>query len=121
MQFEPTRATSKWGVLTATVDPEEPWNDGIQNWAAANDALDLRSDEDWQSWKAGGTIAEAVCRMFSPHYHSTWDSFATTKRITEGKEDAPKPEEKKDAAGPGYLSLEFIHNKIHVSFFFFHD
>lgn len=108
MQFLPTRATSKWGILTAKVDPEEPWNGGIQNWAAANDALDLRSDTDWQNWKAGGTIAEAVCRMFSPDYHSSWDSFATTLNTPRGKGDATKP---------GYLSLEFIHNKIHVSFF----
>ena len=109
MQFQPTRATSKWGVLTPEADPEEPWNDGIQNWAAANEALALRSDKDWQDWKAGGTIAEAVCRMFSPGYHSSWESFASTSYKTEG---GPRPEPN----NPGYLSLEFIHNKIHVSF-----
>lgn len=106
MQFHPTRATSKWGILTANVDPEEPWNTGIQNWAAANNALDAQSDKDWNNWKAGGSIAEAVCRMFSKDYHTSWESFATT----DGKEDGK---------APGYLSLEFIHNKLHVSSFFF--
>ena len=109
MQFHPTRATSKWGIRTADVDPEEPWNTGIQNWAAANDALDARSDLDWKNWKAGGSIAEAVCRMFSKGYHTSWESFATTN----GREMV-----KQDGKAQGYLSLEFIHNKLHVSSFF---
>lgn len=112
MQFNPTRATSKYGVLTAEKDPDEPWNGGIQNWAAANDALRLRSDDDWQKWKAGGTIAEAVCRMFSDDYHSSWESFATTKYTVTDEEGVRIP------TVPGYLSLEFIHNKLHVSISF---
>lgn len=89
--------------------PREQRIYGIQNWAAANKALALWSDDDWQDWKAGGTISEAVYKMFSPGYHSSWESFASTRYHTE-EEKGPLPE------APGYLSLEFIHNKIHVSF-----
>lgn len=101
LQFLPTRATSKWGVLSPDEDPDEPWNYGIQNWAAANNALDLR---DWQAGKDFGTFSDAICRMFSPGYHRSWESFATTKYTPEKGEDL------------GFLSLEFIHNVIHVSF-----
>lgn len=115
LQFNPTRATSKYGILTARRDPAEPWNSGIQNWSLANEALRLRNDPEGQKWKAGGTIAEAVSRMFSPSYHSSWESFATTKYSEKDEKGNLIPTE------PGYLSLELIHNKIHVSFSFNND
>lgn len=52
-----------------------------------------------------GTLADAVSRMFSDGYHSTYEQFSTTKWYGS----------KKTQVASGYLSLEYIHNNVHVS------
>jgi tyrosinase len=52
-----------------------------------------------------GTLADAVNRMYSDKYNSTWGQFASTKWMAEGHENLHT----------GYLSLEYIHNNVHVS------
>ncbi len=103
LQYSETRATSKWGIFTPEENPKKPWIDGVQNWPAADQALAVPNWPNYE-WKYGGSIGEAVNRMLSPGYHTSWESFASTRYHG------------RDPIGPGYLSLEFIHNQIHVSF-----
>ncbi|KAF5586524.1 tyrosinase precursor [Fusarium pseudoanthophilum] len=51
-----------------------------------------------------GSLSDAVNRMFSEGYNSNWGQFASTKWIAEGK-GCPKT---------GYISLEYIHNNVHI-------
>ncbi|KAH7125927.1 hypothetical protein EDB81DRAFT_698386 [Dactylonectria macrodidyma] len=50
-----------------------------------------------------GTLADAVNRMYSPQYNTTWGEFASTKWVDEGNANTTT----------GYLSLEYIHNNVH--------
>lgn len=52
-----------------------------------------------------GTLADAVGRMFSDGYHSTYEQFSSTKWYGS----------KETQVASGYLSLEYIHNNVHVS------
>lgn len=56
-------------------------------------------------FESPGTLADAVSRMLSDGYHSTYEQFSTTKWW----------DSKKALVSTGYLSLEYIHNNIHVS------
>lgn len=60
-------------------------------------------------WWNPGSFSDAVNRMLSPGYSSTWAQFASTKWYGERKSDD----------GLGYLSLEYIHNNVHVGPNFF--
>jgi len=51
-----------------------------------------------------GTLADSVNRMFSPKYNDTWGQFASTKWTKEGYGNSMN----------GFLSLEYIHNNVHV-------
>ena len=51
------------------------------------------------------SLSEAVNRMFTPEYNGTWGTFASTKWHSENETDIQT----------GYLSLEYIHNNVHVS------
>lgn len=51
-----------------------------------------------------GSLSDAVNRMFSEGYNSNWGQFASTKWIAKGK----------GCPNTVYISLEYIHNNIHV-------
>lgn len=104
-------ATSKFGVVKNT--PPEKWIHGVQNWEKANDALqhpawyDLNDTTGTAPPLNLGSIGEAVYRMFSPNYFDSWQAFASTLY------------NEKNPGGKNFLSLEYIHNNIHVSFCLF--
>ena len=50
------------------------------------------------------SLQDAVSRMFSPDYNGTWGTFSSTKWFVEMEEDLQT----------GYMSLEYIHNNVHV-------
>lgn len=53
-----------------------------------------------------GSLSDAVNRMLSPGYHKYWEQFSSTKWLSDHH-----PTEH----ATGYLSLEYIHNNVHVS------
>lgn len=55
--------------------------------------------------KPPGTLADSINRLFSDEYNDTWGSFSSTKWWAESARTFTT----------GYLSLEYIHNNIHVS------
>jgi tyrosinase len=59
--------------------------------------------EPYFKWNPG-TLADSVNRMFCPHYNDTWGKFASTKWTKESHE----------GSNTGFLSLEYIHNNVHV-------
>lgn len=61
-------------------------------------------DPEWHDEHHTTTIQDAVGRMFSDGYHTTWASFASTAH------NNPR-----DTHNSDYLSLEHIHNTLHVS------
>jgi hypothetical protein len=81
------------------VSENQDWVYGVENWQDANSSLQN------PAWYAGdtGSIGELVYRLFAPSYFQSWEAFASTKMLN---------------ANPGsdYLSVEYIHNNIHVSF-----
>ena len=90
-------ATSRYGIrkdesnhITGT--------DGVNNWSSCNAAM---KDPPWYA-QNGGSLTDAVSRMLSPGYFDDWGSFASTVHND--------PHSASD-----YLSLEYIHNVIHVS------
>ncbi|KAI6760465.1 hypothetical protein HG530_009325 [Fusarium avenaceum] len=78
----------------ATVHQNDP--DGKSRWGT------IESYSKGQTWNPG-SLADAVNRMFSKGYNSTWGHFASTKWVAES-EDCPET---------GYISLEYIHNNVH--------
>lgn len=60
----------------------------------------------WYDWDKANpkTLAYAVSRLLSPGYFSSWDQFSTVEY------NNPRQPTSKD-----YLSLEYIHNIVHVS------
>ncbi|KAI1373531.1 common central domain of tyrosinase-domain-containing protein [Hypoxylon crocopeplum] len=62
-----------------------------------------QSHPDHDKWTPPGTLADAVSRMFSPEYNSTWGTFASTKWWNESERNI----------STGYMSLEYIHNNVH--------
>lgn len=93
-------ATSRYGI----VDINTQWVDGVENWTDSNAAL---QNPQWYSIqgdpvKHTGTIGELVYRLFTKGYFKSWETFASTKLY-------------KDHPDTDYLSVEYIHNNIHVS------
>lgn len=60
------------------------------------------------NWEAGVSIAENVYRILSEDYFQSYETFSSTYFSDEA-------ENKKKVKPVEYLSLEMIHNKIHVS------
>lgn len=52
-----------------------------------------------------GFLADAVNRLFTPEYTNHWEHFASTKWYNEGSWETET----------GFLSLEYVHNNVHVS------
>lgn len=96
----------------------------MNNTSAANLGMETVPLE----WYGGnpGTLADSINRMFSPEYNTTWGTFASTKWDAERKSAKNGKMDNKNANGntegeeegedgKGYLSLEYIHNNVHVS------
>ncbi|KZS90384.1 Di-copper centre-containing protein [Sistotremastrum niveocremeum HHB9708] len=94
--YSKVKATSKCPPV-----PKNPlqsdWINGTQDNAQV--VTNLRTHA-WYQPKDYGTIGEAVYRLLSENYFSTYDAFAST-RLTQGQPPAD------------YLSIEGIHNNIH--------
>ncbi|KAF5672507.1 tyrosinase precursor [Fusarium heterosporum] len=119
-----TSATSRYGIFRvkgvteAEKDPVHHFTglQGVNNCRRANERLAtvhqnnngksqwsrIESRPNGHSWNPG-SLADAVNRMFSKGYNSTWGNFASTKWIAES-EGYPET---------GYISLEYIHNNVH--------
>jgi hypothetical protein len=59
--------------------------------------------------KGSGSFADAVARMLSPGYFDSWETFAST---VHNSPTAP--------TATNFMSLEYIHNIVHVSKVLFH-
>ena len=96
--------TSRYGITNEYHDLLPPkWVPGINNWQAANLGLQKIG------WYMGDTTKDnnyslnnAVSRMLSPGYFSSFEYFASTKW-------------NKPNVNSNYLSIEYIHNVVHVS------
>lgn len=94
-------ATSRYDIVNSG-SPD--WVDGVENYADSNAAL---QNSQWYSAPGDptthtGTIWECVYKMFTKDYFKSWETFASTKYYN-------------DHPDTDYLSLEYIHNNIHVS------
>jgi tyrosinase len=87
--------TSRHGIVSGD---DTSWVGGVENFAATNSAL---QNPQWSDG-ATGNIGELVYRLFTKDYFKSWETFASTKYY-------------KDHPDTDYLSLEYIHNNIHVS------
>ena len=91
-------ATSRYGILK---DGPQDWVDGINNWESCNQGL---SDPGWYNgYPDGGrgSLSDTVNRMLSLDYFDCWEHFASTKWSPE-------------VNAKGFMSLEYIHNVLHV-------
>ncbi|KAI2628592.1 common central domain of tyrosinase-domain-containing protein [Hypoxylon sp. NC1633] len=84
---------------------------GINNFQVANASINdvswynpyPQGHPDSKKWTPPGTFADAINRMFSPLYNSTWGTFASTKWWAESQK----------SISTGYMSLEYVHNNVH--------
>ena len=95
-------ATSRYGILKDDSGNITGIN-GVNNWSASDAAMKCPP---WYA-SGSGSLTDAVSRMLSPGYFKDWESFASTKH------NDPH-------CATNYLSLEYIHNVIHVSHFAAH-
>lgn len=97
LQWSKCIATSRYGI-DVSKDPAV-WTHGIQNWQEINIALEA------PKWYKGalGSLSEAVYRLFTDNYARSWQTFASTSHAGQAM------------PGSEWLSLEYIHNNVHVS------
>jgi hypothetical protein len=81
---------------------EASWDKGVNNYTYANDAI--QTAQFYGRKVPHGFLSDKVYRMLNSEYLKSWKDFATTKYSSEAKKD-----------WEGYLSLEFVHNNMHVS------
>jgi tyrosinase len=86
--------TSRYGIVGT--DPAV-WAKGVNNWKSSNAAM---QNPQWYEGNPG-SISEAVYRLFTEDYFKSWQTFASTRH-----HNLVRPSD--------YLSLEYIHNNIHV-------
>lgn len=127
-QWSETKATSRYGIFIDSSAKGFIGLDGVNNVGVANNQLvDMKwspitdnqkaqvekKNEDFYLKWSPGTLSDAVNRMLSPNYNSTWGQFASTKWTHEGHGNSMS----------GFLSLEYIHNNVHVGALLlnFHD
>jgi tyrosinase len=79
-------------------DPKRTWVKGISNSGEVTKALE---NPDWQDPSVTGTIRDNVHRILTESYFKSWEPFTTTKYYD-------------SQGGTEWLSLEQIHNMIHV-------
>lgn len=86
--------------------------EGVNNFSLANGVLKnykmpaAPDDPQDPDWHVPAPLQDAVDRMLSKGYHKTWGTFASTKWRGDNAEGVTQ-----------YLSLEQIHNKLHVRTF----
>ena len=116
-QWSKCVGTSRYGIILGFGDE---WVTGINDWAKCNTAI---SDPEWYGSfphaYPPGTFADAVSRLFSEGYFTSYEPFASTKHnpasgtINHPGHIEPLP----PPPPPHFLSLEYIHNVVHVSIF----
>ena len=93
--------TSRYGLFQS--QPSSSWADGVVNNSKVDSAL---QNHNWYAkYDLAGScqpIQDVVYRLFSDNWKS-WKQFSTTQY---NKSEPP--------VGQDFLSLEFIHNNIHV-------
>ena len=94
-QWSKCIGVSRYGIRTDK--PEAEWINGVNNWPSSNESI---AGTPFNA--KASTVADAVSRVFSPSYFQHWETFASTRYRKEDENSA-------------YLSLEAIHNYIHVS------
>lgn len=129
LQWDRATGTSRYGVFRdpdpskaqstdGTPEKEEDKYtyrglEGVNNaWQANAVFASMRETNKWydpghekKTFEGPGTFSDAVQRMFSPGYYGYWEQFSSTKWYGElSTRDPPT----------SYLSLEYIHNNIHV-------
>ena len=85
--------------------PESQWNKGVNNWEYANEGIKNPQWYDGQPepYKSS-SFADAVSRLFTPGYFNSWDTFASTIH-----------NDPTNTKNTDFMSLEYIHNIVHVS------
>lgn len=104
--------------------------EGVNNaWAANGVFASMREVNKWYNpgketkpFLGPGTFSDAVSRMFSKDYYKYWEQFTSTKWYGEWT-TPPKDDDSNQKYDPlhhpdhpptSYLSLEYIHNNLHV-------
>jgi hypothetical protein len=82
-------------------DPQPAWARGINNWQLANKAM---KDPIRPETSDTSSLTEMVGRILAPNVFSCWEAFASTIYVKEGRQ----------MLGAEYLSLEYVHNIMHV-------
>ena len=80
--------------------PDSTWVEGFNDSVKVNDAM---NDPLWYG-DDGHSFQEAVGRLLSPGYADNWEVFASTVHNSPTAKHATN-----------FLSLEYIHNVLHVS------
>ena len=104
-QWSRCSGVSRWGIYSD--DQGKSWRglEGVNNIQKVNDVMaDFPFYPMNKSIPVPSSLSEAVNRMFTPEYNGTWGTFASTKWYREKEADIQT----------GYLSLEYIHNNVHV-------
>lgn len=105
-QWDRCISTSRWGVFTKKIEPNEEWVKGEVKDDRVDHALKTHGWYQEKNTKlVQGNIQAVMYRLFA-HTFTSWEMFATTRY--DGKSKKLPAEE--------FLSLEFVHNNIHVSF-----
>ena len=96
---------SRWGIYSD--DKGNSWRglEGVNNITMVNEVMaDFPFYQMKNQPKVPSSLSESVNRMFTSEYNGTWGTFASTKWWHESEADIQT----------GYLSLEYIHNNVHV-------
>lgn len=97
LQYNKSIGTSRYG------DPSRP--DWVQGFVDNNKVEEAIKNPKAQHWEEGVSIAQNVYRILTDVYFKSYETFSSTY-LTHDKEHLKATE---------YLSLEMIHNNIHVS------
>ena len=76
-QWSQCIGVSRYGIRSDK--PSSEWAAGVNNWELANQGI---ANPQWYDGLPpplrSSTLADAVSRMFSPHYFDSWETFAST-------------------------------------------
>ena len=94
--------TSRRAIPTnpGPINPSAPWVKGANNNNAVHTAIsDPQSDA---AWSFQGSISDYVYRLLAPGNMSSWEAFSSTENRDSG-------------SSTDFMSVEDVHNYIHVS------
>ena len=112
-QWAECTGLSRYGIKSSDNGKTFTGLEGVNNFETVNAFLS-NFDKNWynpgkqDSWTPPGTLPDSLNRMYSPDYNSTWGTFASTKWWRESEM----------TLSTGYMSLEYIHNNVHVGHLF---